>query len=84
MRSTLTEPFSISSLHFKSKISDNSNTYSGNIIDYFHKKCKGSSSSKSKSNTKDNIYNTALNVIKTTSSLTINFSSSIKNMLWKK
>lgn len=75
------EQYDEAAIHFKYKINNNSNTYSGNVIDYFHKKCKSGSSSVSNSN--ETILNSAVNAWNATSNLTLNIGNNLKNLFWK-
>ena len=69
---------------FKCKINDNSNTYSGNIIDFFHKKGKKSSKTTSDSQEPGSVIESAKNAWNLTSNLTHSISSSIKKFIWTK
>ena len=70
-------------LHFNYKIVCNSKNYTGDLIDYFHKKAKSISNS-GESDPKNNlVYTSAVNVLNTTTNLTKNIGSNIKNFLWK-
>ena len=74
------EQYNEAAIHFKYKINNNSNTYSGNIIDYFHKKCK--SDSQSVPNSNETIFNSAVNAWNATSNLTLNIGNNLKNLFW--
>ena len=74
------EQYNEAAIHFKYKINTNSNTYSGNIIDYFHKKCK--SDSQSVPNSNETIFNSAVNAWNATSNLTLNIGNNLKNLFW--
>lgn len=66
-------------IDFQYKIIANSNTYSGNMIDYFHKKNKTTSSSTSST---DNIYHSAINALETTKDIGLNIGNGIKHLFW--
>lgn len=79
------ESYEDAEFQFRYKIDANSNCYAGNIIDYFHKKCKNSNSlSNSHSDNSDTIYESALQAWDATSILTYNIGSNLKSLIWKK
>lgn len=79
------ESYEDAEFQFRYKIDTNSNCYAGNIIDYFHKKCKNSNSlSDSHSDNSDTIYESALQAWDATSALTYNIGSGLKSLIWKK
>ena len=76
------ESYEDAEFQFKYKIDTNTNSYTGNLIDYFHKKSKSSDS-----NSSDNlntIYETVLNTWDTTSKLSSNIGNGLKNLIWKR
>ena len=69
------ENFKEAELHFNYKIVNNSKNYTGEVIDYFHKKAKDFSGSNT---TEETIYESAVNVINSTSALTKNIKNGLK------
>lgn len=76
------ESYEDAEFQFNYKIETNSNSYSGNIIDYFHKKVKNSNSSSDSLNEQETIYESAKNVFNATSNLTSNVKNGIKNLIY--
>ena len=77
------EKYENAEIHFNYKIVCNSKNYTGDLIDYFHKKAKSISNSSESDPKKNLVYNSAVNVLSTTTNLTKNIGSNIKNFLWK-
>jgi len=69
-------------VYFEHKINKNSNTYSGNIIDYFHKQCK-TTNSNSGTHSGENLINSAKNAWDVTTNITYSLGSNLKNLFWK-
>ena len=78
-----TENYKDAEIQFNYKIIRNSKTYTGEVIDYIHKKAKSLSSSNQTDEKIETIYDSAVNVIHSTSNLTKNIKNGIKNILWK-
>lgn len=79
-------------IDFQYKILANSNTYSGNMIDFLHKKSKNSSSSSFTSptcneaefnNENDTLYTSTINILENTKDLGYSLGNGIKSMIWK-
>ena len=74
-------------IKFKYKISKNSNSYSGNLIDYFHKKFKDSKNNEIKDEEEailsvSTVNNLAINAINTTTENLNQTISNFKKWLW--
>ena len=76
------ESYEDAEFQFKYKIDTNTNSYTGNIIDYFHKKSKSSDSNSGDNS--DTIYETVLNTWDTTSKLGCNIGNGFKNLIWNR
>ena len=79
------QPYNI--IDFQYKIIANSNTYSGNIIDFFHKKTKSSSSSSTITSLDENenksLYESTIDAIETTKDIGYHLGYGIKSIFWK-
>uniref|UniRef100_A0A6C0EHU8 FYVE-type domain-containing protein n=1 Tax=viral metagenome TaxID=1070528 RepID=A0A6C0EHU8_9ZZZZ len=75
-----TENYKDAEIQFNYKIVRNSKTYTGEVIDYIHKKAKGLSNSNQTDEKIESIYDSAINVIQSTSTLTKNIKNGIKNI----
>ena len=73
------ENYESAAIQFKYRITKNSNTYSANVIDFFHKKCKESSSI---SNSSETVSQLAAQALTATTNLTKTIGSNIKNWFW--
>ena len=71
-------------IDFKYKILANSNTYSGDIIDFIHKQNKTSSCSFTSptSNVNSNLYTSTVNVLENTKELGYSLGNGIKSLIW--
>ena len=71
------ENYDEAGVQFTYKINKNSNTYSGNIIDYFHKKYKFS-----RTNSSETLYEAGVTALNATTTFTKKIGSNIKSMFW--
>jgi hypothetical protein len=71
------ENYDEAGIQFTYKINKNSNTYSGNIIDYFHKKYKSSTT-----NSSETLYEAGVTALNATTVFGKKIGSNIKSLFW--
>ena len=71
------ENYDEAGIQFTYKINKNSNTYSGNIIDYFHKKYKSSAT-----NSSETLYEAGVTALHATTTFGKKIGNNLKSIFW--